>query len=270
MYFSCPKCLSRLRKSEGSYICESGHSFDIARAGYINLLPPVGGRDHGDNKEMIAARRDFLNTGHYMPLLNCILDFSVTHFKKHAAVLDIGCGDGYYTSAVEAALRSRDGDSDVCAFDISKEAVRHAAKRSGSISFAVASAYHIPAQNGTFDAAINIFSPLAKDETRRILKPGGIFIVAFPGEEHLFGLKSELYDTPYKNEPASLRIDGFELIESRRVRYEMTLSSNAEIRSLFMMTPYAYRTGSKGRERVLSLDTLSTEADFYVCVYKKS
>lgn len=270
MYFSCPKCLSRLQRSGQSYVCASGHSFDIARAGYVNLLPPTGGRDHGDNKEMIAARRDFLNTGHYMPLLKCITDLAASYFTESAVVLDVGCGDGYYTNGIESVLRSRDGGSRVCAFDISKDAVRSAAKRNSNISFAVASAYHIPAADCTFDGAVNIFSPLAKDETRRVLTAGGIFIVAFPGEEHLFGLKSEIYDTPYKNEPAALEMDGFELVESRRIRYEMKLSSESEIRSLFMMTPYAYRTGSRGRERVFSLSSLTTDADFYVCVYRKT
>lgn len=270
MYFSCPKCFSPLIKNERSYACASGHSFDIAREGYINLLPPTGGKSHGDNKEMISARRDFLNTGHYMPLLKCICELALSYFAKFAAVLDVGCGGGYYTAEAESALRSRDGQSNVCAFDISKDAVRFAAKRNGNISFAVASAYHIPASDGSFDAAINIFSPLAKEEVRRVLRPGGIFIVAFPGEEHLFGLKSEIYDTPYRNEPAPLFLEGFELVESRRIRYGMELKSANEIRSLFMMTPYAYRTGSKGRERILSLTSLSTDADFYVCVYKKT
>ena len=101
MDFSCPKCKGALIEKCGTFLCESGHSFDIARAGYINLLPPSGAKTHGDNKEMVAARRDFLNTGHYLPLAERISELARIHFKKNARVLDVGCGEGYYTTKVE-------------------------------------------------------------------------------------------------------------------------------------------------------------------------
>ena len=93
--------------------------------------------------------------------------------------------------------------------------------------------------------------------------------MAIPGEEHLFGLKAATYNTPYKNEVHSKELAGFELVSDTRVRYSMRLTSNEDIRALFMMTPYAYRTGREERERVLSLKELETEADFYVLVYRK-
>ena len=114
-----------------------------------------------------------------------------------------------------------------------------------------------------------MFSPLAVDEISRVLRKGGIFVMAIPGEEHLFGLKSATYNLPYKNEVRPKDIPGFCLISDERVRYEMHLTSSDEIRALFMMTPYAYRTGKEERERVLSLDELRTDADFYVLAYRK-
>ena len=115
MLFSCPKCNGILSKKETSYVCQSGHSFDIARAGYINLLPLSGAKTHGDNKEMVAARRDFLNTGHYLPLAERISELARIHFKKNARVLDVGCGEGYYTAKVEQTLFERDGRTSVSA-----------------------------------------------------------------------------------------------------------------------------------------------------------
>ncbi len=268
MDFSCPKCKSTLKKSNTSYVCVQGHAFDIARSGYINLLPPSGNSSHGDNREMVMARHDFLNTGHYLPLVNRICALAKKHFKADAHVLDVGCGEGYYTSYIENMLKERDGRSFVSAFDISKEAVKRAA-RNKNISLAVASAYSIPVKDGAFDAAVNIFSPLAKEEIARILITGGIFLMVFPGEEHLFGLKSRIYDTPYKNTPAELGLEGFKLIESERVLYRMKLDRQEEIRALFMMTPYAYRTSASGRDSVFALNELSTDADFYICVYEK-
>lgn len=269
MLFSCPKCKGILSKKETSYVCQSGHSYDTARSGYVNLLPPSGTSTHGDNREMVAARRDFLNTGHYLPLANRIAELALKHIRKGARIIDVGCGEGYYTEIIEKSLSKCEKDALIAAFDISKDAVRLAAGRCKNVIFAVASAYHVPASDGSFDAAINMFSPLAPEEMHRILNTGGTFIIAFPAEEHLFGLKAAIYDTPYKNTPLSTELSGFRLLECERVRYEMKLSSKDEIRSLFMMTPYAYRTSAVGRERVLGLESLTTEADFYICVYEK-
>ncbi len=269
MLFSCPKCLGELIRSGSSYVCPSAHSYDAARSGYVNLLPPSGASVHGDNREMVAARRDFLNTGHYLTLANRISELAVKHIRKGARVIDVGCGEGYYTEIIERALSDSGKDARFAAFDISKDAVRLAAGRCKNVTFAVASAYHVPASDGSFDAAINMFSPLAPEEMRRILNTGATFIIAFPAEEHLFGLKAAIYDTPYKNAPLPTELSGFRLLECERVRYEMELSTKEEIRALFMMTPYAYRTSAVGRERVLGLESLSTEADFYICVYEK-
>jgi 23S rRNA (guanine745-N1)-methyltransferase len=157
----------------------------------------------------------------------------------------------------------------VSAFDISKEAVKLAAKRNKNISLAVASAYRMPTAEASFDMALNMFSPLATDEIKRTLKDGGIFIMAIPGENHLFGLKSKTYETPYKNQVQDTQIEGFSLIETVKISYEISLDTKKKIKSLFMMTPYAYRTRAEDRERVLSLDTLTTEVEFIIFVYRK-
>ena len=127
----------------------------------------------------------------------------------------------------------------------------------------------MPVADGSFSGAVNMFSPLAVDEIYRALIPGGIFIMAVPGENHLFGLKREAYKTPYKNELSDTALEGFRLIDTSHIEYNLELKTNADVRSLFMMTPYAYRTSPEDKERVLSLSSLSTEVDFWVFVYKK-
>ena len=267
MDFVCPKCARALTVGEeGTAKCSENHSYDRARAGYYNLLLSSVGGVHGDNLEMVDSRHAFLDTGAYAPLANTVAMLAEEYISG-GRLLDIGCGEGYYTDIIEKRLLGR-GVS-ISAFDISRDAVKYAAKRNRRISFAVASAYHMPVADESFDLITNTFSPLATDEIKRALRRGGHFIMAIPGENHLFGLKSATYKTPYKNEVQDSYIEGFELVRTERISYTLTLDSSEKIRSLFMMTPYAYRTRSEDRERVLSLESLVTEVEFVVFVYKK-
>ena len=253
----------------GVAACSGGHTFDRARDGYYNLLLSNAGGTHGDNREMLEARRRFLDTGAYLPLANKVAELVSRDFPEGGALLDIGCGEGYYTSIVAACLTDAGKSPDVHGFDISKDGVRLTAKRDKSFSLAVASAYKMPIADESFDAAINVFSPLALEETVRILRHGGRFVMAIPDVNHLLGLKSALYATPYKNKPESPELEGLDLIATERVQYTLKLKSSEEINALFMMTPYAYRTSREDRARVLALSEVSTEVEFTIDVYEK-
>lgn len=186
-------------------------------------------------------------------------------------VLDCGCGEGYYTARVCSALDGvlgADGYS-MLAFDISRDAAKLAARAARGASVAVASCYSIPVADGSADVAMNIFSPLAPDEIHRTLRQGGVYIVAYPGEDHLYDLKAAIYDNPYKNQPQGRAPDGFSLKSRERVAYEIDLGTNAEITALFSMTPYAYRTGKKERERLENLEKLHTRVEFFIDIYEK-
>ena len=269
MKFVCPKCGEKLNIKNGSAKCQNGHSYDRAKGGYYNLLLSQRGGIHGDNKEMVLARRAFLSEGYYAPLARYVAAQAMEYTPTFGSILDAGAGEGYYTDFVECAIFDRDGKSDVSAFDISKDAVREIAKKNPRISLAVAGSYHMPLADGTIDTVINTFSPLALEETRRVLKIGGHFIMAIPGENHLFGLKRAIYDTPYKNVVADTALEGFELIEDEPLTYKIGLDSQGAVRDLFMMTPYAYRTKPQDREKILALESLETEVDFRVFVYRK-
>ena len=270
MKFTCPKCNKPLAINEfGAAVCPDRHTYDRSREGYYNLLLTSTGGTHGDNREMVEARRRFLATGAYLPLANAVSSLVMEHTADGACVLDIGCGEGYYTDIIDSRCRTGGKRVDVFGFDISKDAVRLAAKKNKNLSLAVASAYKIPVADGSFDVAVNVFSPLALTETVRALRLGGVFIMAIPDENHLFGLKSAIYKTPYKNEVKSPELEGLELISTEHVAYTLDLDDSARIADLFMMTPYAYRTPREDRERMLSLDSLSTEVEFIVFVYRK-
>ncbi len=268
MNFVCPKCAMPLVEEGGSARCKCGHAFDRAKAGYYNLFLSSAGGTHGDNREMVEARRAFLDTGAYKPLADKVSEI-IKRYISGGAILDIGCGEGYYTDIIERSLSESGTCVSVSAFDISRDAVKYAARRNKNLELAVASAYKMPVADGEFDCSVNMFSPLAKGEVLRALKRGGIFVMAIPGEEHLFGLKAAAYDKPYKNTVGDSEIEGFELVSREDIKYNLTLESQNEISSLFMMTPYAYRTGRAERERIFSLDRLETLVEFVVFTYKK-
>ena len=269
MRFCCPKCGEKLNIEDKRAVCPSAHSYDRSKDGYYNLLIGNSGGVHGDNKEMVLARRAFLGSGFYAPLAKRLSSLVQEYTRGGGAVLDAGAGDGYYTDIIERDLYLRDGKSDVSAFDISKDAVRQIHKKNKRISLSVAGSYHMPIADSEFDTVINTFSPLALAETLRVLKSGGIFIMAIPGEDHLFDLKRVIYDTPYKNTVSDTNLEGFELLLDEPLTYKMNLDSKEKINDHFMMTPYAYRTKPSDKERVKSLGNLECTADFRTFVYKK-
>ena len=270
MIFVCPKCSGKLNISAtGAAVCERGHCYDRSRYGYYNLLMSNEGGVHGDNQTMVEARRKFLDSGNYSPLCNELARLCKKHFSGGVFV-DIGCGEGYYTEQVVNAISELGQAFEPAGFDISKEAVKYASRRCRGAHFAVASAYRMPIKSGSVSLAMNVFSPLAVEETARILRTGGIFVMAIPGEEHLFGLKRTLYKTPYKNQVQDTEICGFKLIDKRHIRYNLSLDSREKIYSLFMMTPYAYRTPKESADRLLETDSLPCEAEFIILVYEKN
>lgn len=267
--FNCPVCGKELIKAEHSYKCSSGHSFDIAKSGYVNLLlsKHIGKAVHGDNKLMVQARRDFLEKGYYSGLKDGLCEMVVRHLDGDC-ILDAGCGEGYYTGAIFDKLESANIDSNITGIDISKIAVEFASKRYKNISFAAASVFHMPIADSSCDMLVTLFSPYCGEEFQRVLRKGGIMIMAIPSEEHLWEMKEKIYDIPYKNQVKPYELDGFGFIEKKHIRYVIDLDSPEDIRALFSMTPYYYRTGKLQQERLYALDKLSTTVDFELLVYR--
>ena len=168
--FRCPVCGGPLDREERVYRCADRHSYDIAKEGYTYLLPPnqKHSADPGDDKAMSAARRDFLSKKYYAPLLNTLCSRILPLVGEHPVILDAGCGEGYYTAGIRAALTAAGKTPAIAGIDISKSILRLAAKREKQVEFAVASCYHLPFADETADLLLDCFSPLAIDEFRRV------------------------------------------------------------------------------------------------------
>lgn len=265
--FVCPKCGEPLERGEKTYVCPLGHSYDIAREGYVNLLLAnmMNSKAPGDSGDMVRARNRFLSKGYYAPLAAALAETAKRYLPNGGKLIDCGCGEGYYTEI----LADKVPGIEVTAFDISKPSVRIAAKRGGRAEYAVASVFNIPAGDGAFDAVLNCFSPLALEEYKRVLRKGGAYIYVVPGPRHLWQMKEAIYDSPYENAEEDVSYEGFSHSECIKVRDRIEISEKADIEALFQMTPYYWKTSEKGSEKLLSIEKLETEISFDIYVYER-
>lgn len=257
----CPVCGQLLEFQKPVARCSNGHCFDIAREGYVNLLRSSKSGDLiGDDKASARCRRDFLNKEYYASLKNALCDlFS----QRQGSVLDICCGEGYYTSALAA-----NPNLTVYGFDISREMVRLAAKRGGCRYF-VANLASIPIADGSMDYATHLFAPFQEASFARVLRSGGRLVTVIPGQKHLFGLKQALYDTPYENDEQLPETSTLKLVSTRKVTDHITLRSQEDIQAVFRMTPYYFHTSAMDKEKLLSLTQLETPVEFLLAEYEK-
>lgn len=261
----CPVCGQELALDRRVWTCANHHCYDVAREGYVNLLAARRSGDAiGDNKEMAKSRRDFLNKGYYAPLAQAVTDCLAQYSSDGDAVLDICCGEGYYTAYAAERLSRR-----FYGFDLSKSMVRLAAKRKCGADFFVANIASIPIRDGAVRAAFHLFAPFHAPEFRRVIADDGVILTAIPGKEHLYGLKEVLYDKPYFNDEQAPAAEGLKTAERIRVRADITLNSREDIAALFQMTPYYYHTPTEGMNRLAKQKTLTTPIEFIIVVCKK-
>lgn len=269
--FTCPVCGGSLTAWENSLRCEQRHTYDIARKGYVNFLlsQSSSAKRHGDDKLMVQARTRFLDRGYYLPLREALLETVGKYAGKGMRLADAGCGEGWYTDALERFLQEKGVDPVVCGLDISKEALIAGHRRNPRLHLAVASLFHLPLGDGEWDGVVNIFAPHAEEEFARVLREGGLLFRVIPLEEHLMGLKRAIYAQVRKNVVDSIPLERFELLERVDVRGNIHVEGQEDIQALFRMTPYYYKTGVEDQEKLLNLDELDTEVEFAILVYRK-
>lgn len=247
----CPLCREPFGWQERTAVCGSGHRFDLARQGYLHLA--VHGKADksrsGYDKEMMRRRRETFARGWYAPMREGVVD-AVRAAHGGGAVLDLGCGEGYYTSALP-------GD-DVIGIDLSKSGVALAAGADKRGTYTVANAYDVPVADGSVDTAVSVFSPVPDDELRRLLAPGGAVVTAQPAPEHLRELKAALYDIPRPFEVKDvLPQPDWRLDDERVVTTTLDLSAAGDLATLVEMTPYAHSSAYRARQHGLRVDDVT-------------
>lgn len=269
MSFSCPLCHARLTLADNSLTCPQGHRFDMAKEGYVNLLPVQHkrSRDPGDSAEMMQARRAFLDAAHYEPLRDAVAQWLTKMLTEHAtSILDIGCGEGYYT-ATFADVAARFGATTV-GLDVSKSAIRVAAKRYPQVTFCVASSHRLPFEEATQDAVIRIYAPCKAQELARVVKPNGWVVTVTPGPRHLMEMKGLIYDEVRLHAPHSEQLEGFTLKHEQSLGYEMQLTGTEAV-ALLQMTPFAWRAKPEVWEALAKQTEFRCQTDFSIHCWQR-
>jgi len=265
---ACPVCDEPLRRLGAAFACAAGHAFDVAKEGYVNLLVSQHrsrGID-GDSREMLQARRRFLEAGHFAPLREALVeetDAVLAGRRSEAAptVIEVGCGEGYYIGGVGERVAATRG-AQLLGTDLSKAAVRVAATRYPGVVFFVADVHkRIYVRTGSSAVLLDVFAPRDAAEFARILEPGGCALIVIPTDSHLGSVRRAfgLLDVqPEKERRLLERFAGaFRLVERREIRYGMELSPQA-VGDLIAMGPNARHR----RDAAAVAEPIETEASF--------
>lgn len=266
MKLICPICGQELNMVGKQYLCPNNHSFDIARQGHVNLLTvqQKHSKNPGDTREQVLSRREFLEEGHYAPICQTLID-TAKELSITGPILDVGCGEGYYSSRLADAL-----GAELTGLDISKEAVRCAAAKYKGKLWMCATAAHIPVESGSAQLLTSLFALTLPEEFARVLQPGGYYFQVLAAEDHLLGLKGIIYDQLHHKEKDIVpELPGFRLVKSIPIRFDFTVEG-AQVQNLFSMTPHVFRIGKDGAERLKNTQKLSDTASCVLNVYQRS
>ena len=259
--------------ASSSLVCSHGHTFDRAREGYYNLLAVQhkASRDPGDTAAMVAARRRILDAGLYAPVANAVA--RVVHEQADATpadrlftLLDAGCGEGTYLRALNTAkpLRAPYASAGI---DISKWAVRAAAKRDPTCLWAVASNKQLPFAAGSIDFIMSLFGFPVWTTFAALQPVGGHVLLVNPGPDHLIELRSIIYPSLKQPAPRAQRDQpSYRSVMTDRVCFPIHLASREQIADLLTMTPHDHRATQAGRDALSAYDTLTLTADVKIAL----
>ncbi|HDK8954308.1 TPA: methyltransferase domain-containing protein [Acinetobacter baumannii] len=261
----CPVCRQRLELVSKTWRCEQGHSYDIAKQGYVNLhvVQHKHSKNPGDTPESVDARRAFLQGGYYQPLQQAVVH--LLKDLKAKIVLDIGCGEGYYTSAMQQVIEQCIG------VDIAKNAVQRAAKLNDKVTWVVGTGATLPVIDQSMDVCTSLFSPIPQTEILRVLKDDGYLIVVTPATDHLYAMREALFEQVNPHTPQKFveqLQDLFELKEQQVIDAPLVLDQQA-LKNLIAMTPYAYKASPERRMQLEQKAHLQVTASFQIYLFQK-
>ncbi|MCI7019846.1 MAG: methyltransferase domain-containing protein [Clostridiales bacterium] len=266
MNLVCPICEKPLFRQENRFLCPENHSFDIARQGYVNLLPIQ--RKHsahpGDTREQVLSRREFLSGGFYAPIAEA-LAAAAKKYDACGPILDVGCGEGYYCTRLAKAM-----NAELTGLDISKDAVRCAAGKYKDARWLCATAAQIPVEDGAAGLLTSLFAITLPEEFHRVLRKNGLFFQVLAAQDHLLGLKKIIYDQLIFREKDTIpELPGFALLESIPIRFTFTVEGS-QVQNLFAMTPHLFRVSKAGADRLRETQSLTDTASCVLNVFRRT
>ena len=241
---TCPVCLAPLALAGRTWRCPAGHAFDRAREGYVDLLPVGHGRSGitGDTREMARARARFLGAGHYDRLVERLVARVAGHVqgRESPVVAEAGCGVGHYIGAIARSLPG----ARCYGLDISREALRVAARAHPGVTFAINDVRHrLTLADASCDVLLDVFAPRNAAEFRRVLRSDGLLVVVIPGDRHLAGIRDMPGLLDIEPEKRQRTLDGlapaFHLAWEEELEWTTTLAGPS-VADLLAMTPGAF------------------------------
>lgn len=279
--FVCPVDGRLLFKESNSLRCDKGHVYDLAREGYCNLLlvQQKASLNPGDNKGMVAARRRFLDGGFFAPIAERLFKIisevaAKIGSKAPLRIVDAGCGEGYYLYQLSKLAAASDYPArlELAGCDISKWAVKAAAKRSTGIAWAVAGNRQLPFAPGGVDLILSMFSFPDWESFKAAQSDDGRVVLVDPGLDHLIELRKIIYPAVNASRPPSLiaATDGGYILEREEpLKFSVSLENNSFIQNLLAMTPHAFRISPEAREELQALKRLTVSVDVMFRVLRK-
>jgi 23S rRNA (guanine745-N1)-methyltransferase len=260
---TCPVCQSLLELNERQLCCENNHSYDQAKQGYFNLLlnTAKSSKQPGDNAAMVQARSAFLNGGHYQVISDTINQLAIDHLLQNTTeqsqILDLGCGEGYYTERLHTALSDHQINHAFYGLDISKDAVKTACKRSKDINWLVANANHAPFAQGSMQLIMNVFNRIMPKALAKLCHENGRVFIASAGAYHLQQLKEAIYTTPKFVEFDAIAVMNDDFNHEHRQTLDFTMSLPPEsTQHLLAMTPHTWRSSPEIQQSLMAQERL--------------
>ncbi len=264
--FRCPICESPCQFFMPLTLkCEQGHAFDVAKPGYLFLLP------HGVKtkyeKRLFEARKRLIETGFFDGMTAKIAAIINQLPQVEIQMVDAGSGEGSHLAHL---LSESEKKIQAFGFDLAKEGVRQAAKDYGEAIWAVSDLANIPLKSGQTDIILNILSPASYDEFARILTDDGLLIKVIPEPNYLTELRTFFYEeNTYSNERVRERFkETFTILREERITYERNLD-RAELADLMEMTPLGWHITEEKKAMLLQKTPQKITVDYKLMVGAK-
>ncbi|WP_223885062.1 putative RNA methyltransferase [Nocardia colli] len=262
---ACPECALGLEPRDRVLRCGHGHSFDIAKQGYVSLLTGASTKMTGDTAAMLDARATFQGGGHFAPIATAVAAAVGPGEHASGTVLEVGAGTGYYLAGALDAAPATSG----IALDVAKPAAKRCARAHPRAASVLADAWRgLPVRDGTLCAVLSVFAPRNPGEVARVLAADGRFVVVTPTERHLrelIGPLGMVTVDPDKDRRLDTAMSGhFTAVDRVLVEYPMKLTQ-ADVANVVGMGPSAHHTTT----RIPNLqDTTEVTASVLISTYR--